>query len=880
MLVALISVATGVASFVVPSVITPRVAHAAASTQTTFSVFGGGDGPGTAIVGGPGGKLWLAEGRTSVVSLSTSGVATQCVTSAFDGISWGYGYENGIAVGGDGNLWVTIKSTYVGNSSSSLVNGVVARVTPSCSVTYFPTPTSSSFPYEIVNGPGGYLWFTEQDADKIAAISTSGAMREYSVPTVSSSPTGIIRGPDGNLWFTESASDKIGRVTPAGNFAEYTVSADSHPQDIVAGPDGNLWFTELGSNAIGRISTSGTGYVEYSTPTADSAPVHITSGPDGAVWFGEDNASQLGRITTAGSITEYAVNANPFGVTAGPDGNMWYTDNGQYHAPVTGGEAVGRLPLAPCATLASSVASAANGSGIRDTPGSQESAGITVGNCGLPTLTNATTSTTVTPPSSCSGAPSIPSFMSTLSYGASTTKTFSFTDPACLGTYTLTSATMVGSSTLATSTTYFVVSNGGGSHVVSDFNGDGYPDLVMQQGPAWAPYIVVYFGGPSGLETRAPQVFTESSPGMPSQVSGCPAGAPNSTDGFGWALAAGRFAGGGYSDLAIGIPGCGTASYAPGAVVVLKGGPAGLTTKGSYFISAPGGLSNNSEFGRQLVSGDFNHDSYDDLAVAAPLDNGVVALEGAVTIMNGSPTGLAGQTTFTESSPGMPGPAPTANDILGWNMAVGDFNHDGSTDLAMVEGQKCAVAVLYGSASGITASRGQYLQAVGCSVYADTVTAGDFNGNGYDDLAIGEEYGGTAGLVEIHYGSKSGLGTVAYRTAQEIAPSTKGMPREPSSIGYFGAAMASGDIKHNGRSDLIVGGASAGCITLWGASTKLTTTGSQVLSGTCLDGLNPAVLTLGDYNDDGYLDVVDCQTDCSVYDGSSTGFAPSASYSW
>ena len=891
---ALIGLVVGMLPFIVPGVLAPKVAHAAPSVQTNFPIFDDlasgayEGGPATAIVSGPGGDLWLNQARPSVIKLTPSGTTTECVTSGFDGTSWGYSNGYGLAVGTDGNLWATMEKTYVTSSSSSLTAGVIARVTPTCGVTYFPTPTSGSLPYKITSGPSGYLWFTENTANNIGVISTSGAMREFAIPTAASAPTGIVAGPDGNLWFAENSADRIGRMTPTGVFTEFPITAGSHPYDIAVGPDGNLWFTENGASAIGTMTTSGTGYIEHPTPTSGSGPAGITKGPDSAIWFGEQTSTTaVARITAAGSITEYPTNQGyPFGITTGPDGNIWWTSNPVFHS---GGSRSGvfRLPLVPCGDLNSSVTSVNNDTGVRDTPGSQESIQISLSNCGVPALASAVTSTAVASPSGCPSAPAIPSFTSTLTYTQSTTHTFSFSEPSCLGTYTVTTTTTMGSTAVASSTTYYVVSNGQGSHIVGDFNGDGYQDVAL--GDILSGIVAVYYGGPNGLETRAPQVFSETTPGMPSQVPGCPAGTPNSVDAFGQALATGRFEGGGYSDLAIGIPGCGaSASSANGGVLVLKGSPAGLTTTGSYFFYAPSSMAGFAEFGRSIVSGDFNHDGYSDVVIAAPLQNvGSIAEEGAVDIMYGSPSGLTGQNVLTENSPGVPGPAATRYDNFGWNMAVGDFNGDGNSDVAINEGEnKNGVVVLYGSASGLTFTGAQYLQEVAGSEYSAFLATGQFKGDGYDDLAIGEPYGGTTGLVEVHYGSASGLGTVAYGTSQKITLQSRGMPAEPSRCcDLFGAGLAAGDIKHNGHADLIALGAPGGAIVMWGTSTKLATRGSGFVAG----GGGVSItgnIGLGDFNSDGYADELYCvptadtaipNPTCNVYKGSATGLSTSPS---
>ena len=862
--------------FVVAGVIRPTVVRAAPSVQTTFplSLVGYYSNP-TSIVSGPGGALWFAEGAPYVEKLTTSVTLTAYATSANPSDELGDDIEHGIAVGPDGNLWVTQQFTWI--NTSTRVSGVIARVTPSGTVTYFPTPTAGSNPYEITTGPAGDLWFTENAANRIGVISTGGTIHEYQIPTTASRPNGIVAGPDGNLWFTENAGDKIGRMTTVGAFAEFPVTTGSHPHDITVGPDGNLWFTEAGSNKIGTMTTSGAGYVEYSIPTTGSTPVAITSGPDGALWFAENNGNQIGRITTGGAVTEYAStqvpnftgsgtrSAAPYGITSGPDGNIWYTDYPIGRAP---GTAIGRLPLAPCGDLTTSVSSQSGGTGLRDTPGSHESLQINLKNCGVPTLTSATTSTTVTPPSGCPSAPAIPSFTSTLAFGQSTSNTPSFVDPSCLGAYTVTSTTAMGSTAVATYTTYYVVSNGRGSHVVGDFNGDGYADLAVNDGGS---SVSVYYGGPNGIDTRDPQVLTPQTPGMPSQL------APGCADcGFGLSLVAGAFNGSGYSELAIGVPGYGYPSYSmgDGAVVVLQGGPAGLTTNGSKFIAAPssltlGGTTSATGFGWSLASADFNHDGYADLVIGSPFaTDGSANRAGAVTIMYGSASGLtSAQKVVNQATVGIAGPAAAYDDGFGWELAVGDFKHNGFSDVAIAVPHEDGDVVLYGSATGLTMAGSQYLQGAGGQAYQ--VAAGDFNGNGYDDLAVGQS---CISMVEIHYGGASGLGSVAFKTAQEITPTKPGMPAGAAG-GYFGESLAVGDIKHDGHADLVVSGSPLGPIALWGTSTKLTTKGSAVV-GVSLDTW--VYVALGDWNGDGYADLLSYTPYTSmagIYNGSSTGVA-------
>lgn len=113
-------------------------------------------------------------------------------------------------------------------------------------------------------------------------------------------------------------------------------------------------------------------------------------------------------------------------------------------------------------------------------------------------------------------------------------------------------------------------------------------------------------------------------------------------------------------------------------------------------------------------AGDFNGDGFADLAVGVPgEDVGAVADAGAVNVLYGSPTGLtvAGDQLFTQNSPGVEDVAE-AFDAFGSAVAAGDFNGDGYADLAVgvpledvgALQDAGAVNVLYGSAGGLTAA--------------------------------------------------------------------------------------------------------------------------------------------------------------------------------
>jgi hypothetical protein len=208
---------------------------------------------------------------------------------------------------------------------------------------------------------------------------------------------------------------------------------------------------------------------------------------------------------------------------------------------------------------------------------------------------------------------------------------------------------------------------------------------------------------------------------------------------------------------------------------------------------------------------DFDGDGYPELAVSAPgLPVGTHPGAGGVFVLPASKTGVAsrGARLVTAASPGVFG-TPHDDEGFGDSLASGDFDGDGFADLAigrLVTDDGGAVTVVYGSAKGLTGARSLELVEPGVGhtygSFGVTLAAGDFDGDGRTDLAAGMPYSPEPG--------GQGFGEVAL-----FRGSTTGLSQSRSSLlhgvggahedVYFGSTLAVGDLDSDGRTDLVVG---------------------------------------------------------------------------
>src|SRR6185436_2062066 len=278
--------------------------------------------------------------------------------------------------------------------------------------------------------------------------------------------------------------------------------------------------------------------------------------------------------------------------------------------------------------------------------------------------------------------------------------------------------------------------------VAADFNNDGKQDFatVGSHPVIPSPRIEVALGdGTGGFTTKSVSNFGSSQALL---------------------LATADFDGNGTSDLAVMDPANKRIS------ILLNDGTGGFPTEGFSAPNYPVGIEPNA-----MKAGDFNNDSKADLIVVSHSSNSYVVLlgngSGAFTVIGGQPL----QSLFSYRS----------------DVAIGDFNADGKSDLAVVRSGGNFVELLQGDGTGHF-STSATLPILGVPF---SIVVRDLNGDGKPDIAV----------------SSSALESLTFQPYVTVLINNGGQGFNPgSSYPMEGAGILDiGDFNSDGKPDLAVG---------------------------------------------------------------------------
>ncbi len=361
-------------------------------------------------------------------------------------------------------------------------------------------------------------------------------------------------------------------------------------------------------------------------------------------------------------------------------------------------------------------------------------------------------------------------------------------------------------------------------------------------------------------------------------------------DEFGFSVTSvGDLDGDGVTDLAAGAPYDSSVDDLRGAVHVLlmhSDGTVRTSTKiGSYTGGGPA-LANFDKFGVSVTNlGDLDGDGVNDLAVGANADATGGDYRGAVHVLLLNSNGTVKSSTKIASGTNG-GPTLADGDSFGIAVtSVGDLDGDGVTDLAVGADAddtggdyRGAVHVLLLNRNGTVKSSTKIADGTGGgptlndgdSFGVGVANAGDVDGDGVTDLAVGALYDDTNGTDcgAVHLLFLNSDGTV--KSSTKIASDTGGGPTLNEGDAFGVAVTGAGDLDGDGVTDLVVGadyddtnGPDRGAVHVLllnsdGTVKSSTKIASDTGGGPTLnddDSFGTSVANVGDLNGDGMVDL-------------------------
>ena len=461
---------------------------------------------------------------------------------------------------------------------------------------------------------------------------------------------------------------------------------------------------------------------------------------------------------------------------------------------------------------------------------------------------------------------------------------------------------------------------------VGDINGDGIDDFAIGAAGAdpngdssGATYIV--YGKANGFNANINLGNLDVGDGF--RIAGERAG-----DLSGSSISAGDVNGDGYNDIIIGAPNADPNGNKSGSTYVVFGkesGFSGTVDLSNIVRSGSGGVridgENKRDFsGNSVSTGDVNGDGYDDIIIGAYGADSNGNKSGSTYVVFGAADGyygLSGTIDLCEidGSDGFRLNGENRGDWSGYSVSsAGDINGDGYDDIiigadrADPNGVKNSGStyIVFGkesrfsrtmNLSELDGSDGFRIngESAGDASGRSVSSAGDINGDGYDDIIIGAPYadpnGSSSGSVYVVFGKESGF-------SRAIEPSeldgSDGFRINGGSAGYSSGASVSsaGDFNGDGYDDIIIGAHyadsngninSGSTYVVFGKESGF----SRVIELSELDGSDGfringesgddhggvSVSSAGDINGDGYDDII-----IGAFMADSNGFASGSSY--
>lgn len=256
------------------------------SGRTELIALGSGSSP-HGVIQGPDHAAWLTDGGQNAIvrvgwpdrtvrrfPLPEGTPYTNLNTAAFDG---------------DGTLWFTGQSGYVG------------RLDPRSGKTEVKASPRGSGPYGICATPRGDIWWCSLAGSYIAQIDRkTGESKVIEPPTPRQGARRVWSDSRGHIWVAEWLSGQLSMHDPvSGRWQAWRVpGATPRPYAVYVDERDQVWLSDWGDNAVWRFDPGSDKFERFGFPR-EATSIRQILGRRGEVWLPESGTEYISVIRTA-----------------------------------------------------------------------------------------------------------------------------------------------------------------------------------------------------------------------------------------------------------------------------------------------------------------------------------------------------------------------------------------------------------------------------------------------------------------------------------------------------------------------------------------------------------------------------------------------------